>query len=195
MESNEIHSTVYLPLLSVAMYLGSGLTKTALSQHLKILQIASAVDCVEHSSVHMLLSDYKHLKFKTNKIWVCYHKKCSSILKTNKGEKEKHEKPILKQPCGHNYLEDQRKDCYVLFLPIGKQVKYFIEHHGLKDHIEEADPNFRGDVNTGNVYRKLREDNQIDENTITLQVNLDGASCYKVGYINDSFKESCPNNK
>ena len=45
MESNEIHSTVYLPLLSVAMYLGSGLTKTALSQHLKILQIASAVDC------------------------------------------------------------------------------------------------------------------------------------------------------
>ena len=84
--------------------------------------------------------------------------KVCSILKTNKGEKEKHEKPILKQPCGHNYHEDQRKYCYVLFLPIEKQVKYFIEHHGLKDHIEEADPNFRGDVNTGNVYRKLRED-------------------------------------
>ncbi|KZS09760.1 Uncharacterized protein APZ42_025948 [Daphnia magna] len=31
LETNEVHSTVYLPLLSVAFYLGSRLTKNALS--------------------------------------------------------------------------------------------------------------------------------------------------------------------
>lgn len=141
--------------------------------------MASSFDCPEHSSVHMLLSEYKHLKFESKKMWVCYSKKCGTILETKK-DKDKIEKPILKQNCGHNYYKDQRKDCYVLVLPIQKQVQYFIEHHGLDDHIWNADPNYRGDVNSGNVYRKLREENKIDDNTITVQLNLDGARCFKV---------------
>jgi hypothetical protein len=40
-----------------------------------------------------------------------------------------------------------------------------------------------GDVNTGDVYRKLREEGKIDENTVTGQINLDGASAFKV-YMN-----------
>lgn len=141
--------------------------------------MASAFDCIEHSSVHMLLSKYQHLKFETTKIWVCYNPKCNTILQTKK-DNDNLEKPVLKQSCGHNYYEDQRKDCYVLVLPIEKQVKYFIEHHGLDDNIRDADPNYRSDINTGDIYRKLREEKQIDENTITVQVNLDGASCFKV---------------
>ncbi len=179
MEINEVHSTVYLPLLSVAFYLGSRLTKSALSQHLKILQMASRFDYAEHSSVHNLLSEYEYLKSETTKIWVCSHSKCDTILKTQKN-KDNIEKPALKQPCGHNYYEDQRRDCYVLFLPIEKQLKYFIEHHGLEEKISDTDPNYRGDVNTGDIYRKLREEGKIDENTVTRQVNLDGASCFKV---------------
>ncbi|KAK4009278.1 hypothetical protein OUZ56_018394 [Daphnia magna] len=147
-ERNEIHSTVYLPLL-------------------------------KHSSVHMLLLEYKHLTFQTTKIWVFSNKKCSSILQTMK-DKDNLEKPILKKLCGHNYYEDQRQDFYVLVLPIEKQVRYFIEHHGLEDQMRDEDPNYRGDVNSGDMYRKLRREKMIDENTITVQLNLDGASCFKV---------------
>ena len=81
-----MHSTVYLPLLSVAFYLGSRLTKSAVSQHLKILQMASRFDYVEHSSVHNLLSEYEYLKSETTKIWVCSHSKCDTILKTQKNK-------------------------------------------------------------------------------------------------------------
>lgn len=139
--------------------------------------MASAYDCIEHSSVHMLMSKYKHLKFETTKIWVCYNPKCNSILQTKKDNKDNLEKPVKKQSCGQNYYKDQQKDCYVLVLPIEKQVKYFIEHHGLDEKILNADPNYRSDVNTGDIYRKLREEKR---NTITVQVNLDGASCFKV---------------
>jgi hypothetical protein len=69
------------------------------------------------------------------------------------------------------------------FLPIEKQLKYFIEHHGLDDKISDTPPNSRGDVNTGDIYRKLREEGKIDKNTVTGQINLDGASAFKV-YMN-----------
>ena len=69
------------------------------------------------------------------------------------------------------------------FYQLRNKLKYFIEHHGLYDKISDTDPNSRGDVKTGDIYRKLREEGKIDENTVTGQLNLDGASCFKV-YMN-----------
>jgi hypothetical protein len=43
----------------------------------------------------------------------------------------------------------------------------------------DVDPNVRSDVNSGNLYRKLVEDGEINSLTITLQINADGASCFK----------------
>ena len=68
----------------------------------------------------------------------------------------------------------------VIQLPIVKQLEYFLEHHGLDDSVTEVDANYRSDVNSGGCYRKLREEGKIDERTITLQVNADGARFFKV---------------
>ncbi len=58
-----------------------------------------------------------------------------------------------------------------------KQLKYFIEHHGLKQN-QEWDPNFRGDIQSGD--RKMRELGKIDNTTITVVWNTDGAQPYKM---------------
>ena len=103
------------------------------------------------------------------------------------------EKPTIKQPCGHNYIQNQRKDCYILHLPIEKQLAYFIEHHGLDtiNIVQTEDLNYRSDVNTGNIYMAKRRQNGISENTITLQLNMDGANCFKVSNIVVFFTEGC----
>jgi len=91
------------------------------------------------------------------------------------------EEPEAKQPCGHKrrpHLEPG-KECFVMNLPIEKQLVYFVEHHGLKSR-KEYDPNYRGDVDSGSCYRKLIESGDIDDSTITLQLNTDGAECHKV---------------
>jgi hypothetical protein len=126
------------------------------------------------------LSEYEYLKSETTKTWVCSHSKCDVILKTQKN-KDNIEKPLLKQPCGHNYYEDHRRDCYVLFLPIEQNhlsISLNIMVWMIRFRIHP--PNSRGDVNTGDIYRKLREEDKIDENTVTGQINLDGASAFKV---------------
>lgn len=188
-----MHKTVYLPLLNVAFYLGNRLTKNALSNHLKILNIATSFDIKKLSSVHCLLSEYSHLKSETRKIWVCGHTLCDYILSTEKKGKDMAEKPTIKQPCGHNYIQNQRKDCYILHLPIEKQLAYFIEHHGLDttNIVQTEDLNYRSDVNTGNIYMAKRRQNGISENTITLQLNMDGANCFKVSNIVVFFTEGC----
>lgn len=149
---------------------------------MKILKIACNFDLRELSSVHCLLSQYTHLKTKIQKVWVCGHSKCHSILTTQIKDKKPVEKPTSKQPCGHNYNEYQNKDCYILHLPIEKQLIYFIEHHGLpsSDVPQSEDFDHRGDVVTGSVYTDLRRKGVISSNTITLQLNMDGANCFKV---------------
>lgn len=68
----------------------------------------------------------------------------------------------------------------VVELPIGKQLEYFIEHHGLDHTTAEMDPDCRSDVNSGGCYRKLREEGKIDDRTLTLQLNADGARFFNV---------------
>jgi hypothetical protein len=54
-----------------------------------------------------------------------------------------------------------------------------MEHHGLPELLQQVDPNIRSDVNSGTMYRKLVESGVINSFTIILQVNADGASCYR----------------
>lgn len=166
---------MYLPLLSVAFYLRDGLTKSALDHHLSILRIATDEKYERLRSKHMLFSAYKHLKTDITKIYVCKHKKCSRILTTTNGI------PDEQQPCGHKHDKQLGGYCYVLLLPIEKQLIYFIEHHGLSSNKwNNIDPNIRSDVNSGDGYRNLRERGLIDEYTITVQLNTDGAQCFQV---------------
>ena len=84
----------------------------------------------------------------------------------------------LKQPCGHRFLKNTHRPCFILRMPIEKQLAYFIEHHGIKP--QEVDANLRGDIHTGGCYKKLREQGKIDDFTITVIWNTDGAQPYKM---------------
>ena len=156
------------------------MTKSALSHHLNILQIATDGKHKDLSSVHNLLSKYKDLETETSKIWVCKNEKCDNVLKTAKDAKTKKDSPTFKQSCGHNYRKDD-KDCYILTLSIEKQLEFFINHHGMPEPGSwNPDPNYRGDVGTGDCYRKLRDQGLLNDDWITFTVNLDGAACHEV---------------
>ena len=74
----------------------------------------------------------------------------------------------------------KNKNATYLCCPWRNKSSFFINHYDLPDDLEEQDPNYRGDVNTGGVYRKLRDEGLVTKNTITVQLNLDGAACFKV---------------
>lgn len=89
--------------------------------------------------------------------------------------------PKTVQPCGHKRKPkiSPGNECFVLTLPIEKQLIYFVEQHGLSSS-RDYDPNYRGDVHTGSCYQELRIKGEIDDDTVTLQLNTDGAECHKV---------------
>ena len=149
------------------------MSKSALSNHLAILNIGTKQAHPALRSPYMLLSKYNHLKSDIGKIYVCRMKNCPAVLVTEG------DKPALKQPCGHNYPRKPLKDCFVIKLPVEKQFKYFIERYGLDDIAEHPDPDIRGDVNTGSYFRELRYNGLINDRTITLQLNGDGAPVHK----------------
>jgi hypothetical protein len=98
------------------------------------------------ASQHNLLSEYAHLKDELTKIVLCPTKKCSAILTMQKNKNF----PEENQSC------DVTKALPVfLCMPIEKQIKYFIEHHGVLH--EKWDPNWRGGVQSGSFYQELRE--------------------------------------
>lgn len=173
----EAHPSVYLPLLSVAFYLRDGLTKTALDHHLSILNIATDAKFKHLRSPYLLLSKYRHLKAEITKTLVCKHQKCPKILTLNSEGI-----PFEKQPCGHRCDAHLSGSCYVLRLPIEKQLAFFIEHHGLTS-VWDVNQEVRNDLNSGSAYRELREKGLIDRNTVTLQINTDGAQCFQVSIL------------
>lgn len=176
---NEAPPSVYLPLLSVAYYLSDGLTKKALGHHLKILHIATGHAHKKLSSVHNLMSKYNHLKTEIDITYICRHPTCENILVVGDDKY-----PKLIQSCGHKHLKNNSSDNMVIRLPAEKQLAYFIEHHGLStenwNRAQQEDGETLSDVNSGDAYRSLREQGKIDENTVTLQLNADGAKYFKV---------------
>ncbi len=63
-------------------------------------------------------------------------------------------------------------------MTIEKQLVYFIEHHGIKK--QETDSNLRGDIHSGGCYEQLRDKGIVDDMTITVNWNTDGAQPYKM---------------
>lgn len=92
---------------------------------------------------------------------------------------EKGKSPAVKQPCGHPYSKKSFKDCVILQMPVEKQLEQFVERHGMFSSAD-PDPNIRGDVNTGTYFREMRENGLIDDKTITLQLNCDGAPAHQM---------------
>ena len=123
------------------------------------------------------MSKYESLETEVTKDYICAKKSCGSILILDEMKKN----PLPNQPCGHKRKPtfSSGQECFVLRLPIEKQLVHFIRHGGLAKPQNE-DPNYRGDVTSGGLYRKLKEGGIIDEHTITLQLNTDGAEIFEV---------------
>ena len=161
-------------MLSISFYLGNSLTKVALAGHLKILNIATHHSIKKLASPFTLMSKYDSRKTSFKIQYVCREKQCKQLLVCG-GDGH----PTLLQNCGHKHIRNNSHCCFILQLPIEQQLLYFMEHHGLPELLQQVDPNIRSDVNSGTMYRKLVESGVINSFIITLQVNADGASCYR----------------
>jgi hypothetical protein len=163
-------------LLSVAHFLKDKQTKKSLSNHLKIMQIATGSKIKALTSGHNLLSKYKKLrKTKIRTLQICRKKTCDAMLQVD-GKNV----PLFDQPCGHNNPETQgKRACYIVHLSIEEQLTYFVRQHGLTPQ-KLPDENIRSDVNSGSCYRQLRKKGLIDDDTITIQLNADGVQKFKV---------------
>ncbi len=170
----QLHHSVYLPLLSISFYMGNSLTKVALAGHLKILNIATHHSIKKLASPFTLMSKYDSQKTSFKIQYVCREKQCKQLLVCG-GDGH----PTLLQNCGHKHIRNNSHCCFILQLPIEQQLLYFMKHHGLPEVLQQVDPNIRSDVNSGTMYRKLVESGVINSFTITLQLNADGASCYR----------------
>lgn len=126
------------------------------------------------ASPYTLLAKYSSLKSEFRIQYVCREKKCKELLTCGDDGYTK-----VIQNCGHKHINTSAKGCFVLRLPIEQQLRYFLENYGLPEVMPEVDSNIRSDVSYGQLYRKLVEDGVINSRTITLQMNADGASCYK----------------
>ncbi len=88
--------------------------------------------------------------------------------------------PTEDQPCGHKYSKDASDQCYTLLLPVNEQLKFFLRHHGIKQPNESRDTDdSKGDVFKGDRYKQYVKDGFINERTVTLQINRDGAQKFK----------------
>ncbi|XP_032785633.2 uncharacterized protein LOC116923278 [Daphnia magna] len=123
---HEVQPHIYLPILCVAFYLRHHLTKSALHDHLRILSIGTDSIVKKLTSQHNLMSQYSNLKNEVSKIFVCPFKKCPAVLTLQKNKNI----PQENQPCGHKFRASNTP-CYVLRMPIEKQIRYFIEHYGV----------------------------------------------------------------
>ncbi|KAK4024386.1 hypothetical protein OUZ56_009808 [Daphnia magna] len=117
-------------------------------------------------------------------------KNCDAIFQTGKNGL-----PIRKQKYGHPY-NNTRGPCYILILPIQQQFNYFLDSGGMKlrEETNRYDGATRGDVQSGDCYREKIDSDVTEECTFTLQLNVDGAQCFKkskfgfwpfMGVIND----------
>lgn len=162
-------------MLCLAYKLKYNLSNEAFKDHLKIIQIATNSTITETESAAKCVSKYDHLNLNVRKLFVCGEKNCHAILETGKNSL-----PIRKQKCGHRY-EKSKRSCYVLVLPIEEQFKYFLESGGmqLKENTTSYDGTTRGDIQSGDCYREAIDESTNKECTFTLQLNTDGAQCFK----------------
>lgn len=156
-------------------YLKHNLTKKALGDHLFIVRLALYSNIKELKRHQQLWSKYVQLKSEFTKILVCPKKKCPAILVM---KKEKVEEPEQKQPCWHTFIKNTHQACFIFRMPFEKKLKYFVQHHGMKH--QKWDSYFRGDIQSGGIYKILEDDGRIDDKTISVVWNKDGAQPLKI---------------
>ena len=162
-------------LLSAAFYLKHGLSKSGLGDFLDILNVSSELyQDEELRSPYMFMKKYGILNADLKRIYPC-----STSSKTLENDESGYPKET--QPCGHNYCKETSDKCYTLLLPVEEQVKFFLRHHGIKRNSASPpdDQDRKGDVYTGDRYKQYVKEGLINERTVTLQVNTDGAHKFK----------------
>lgn len=161
-------------LLSAAFYLKHGLSKSSLSDLLDILNITSRLyEDEELRSPYMFMKKYGLLKTELKRVYPCTT--CSAQLINGENGF-----PTEIQPCGHRYLEEASDKCYTLLLPIDEQVQFFLRNYGIKQpHTYNDCEDRKGDVFTGDRYKQYVKDGLINDRTITMQINTDGAQKFK----------------
>lgn len=170
-------------ILSAALYLKHNLSKSALDDYLKILNVVvsgtgNTLDD-EMRSPYMFFKRFSKLEEGLKRIYPCVV--CSKpLINGDSGYPEEGKM----QPCGHKFLKEKHNGCYTLLLPIEDQLKYFITHHGIKlinvlDTEDEDDDSVDcSDVNTGRLYRKLLKDGIIDQHSLTMLLATDGGQFF-----------------
>lgn len=109
-------------IILAAMYLRHGFSIEALTDQLKLMKIvAPYLSGGVFDSPYKFLKKYDAMKSGLRKLFLCH--KCSVELECD----EKTGNPVNDQPCGHVFKKN--KACYSLFVPIGPQISYYIEHH------------------------------------------------------------------
>lgn len=122
------------------------------------------------------MSKYNHLKSEVEITYICRSLKCENVLVVGDDKY-----PKVHQSCGHKHFKNKSSDCIIIEMPIEKQLKYFLEHHGLSSdtNTQQEDGDTLSDVNSGDGYKLLRDQGKIDSFTMTLQINADGAKYFK----------------
>lgn len=167
--------SLYLPLLFMGFYLKDNLSKQGLQHHLQILKCSSVCSTSsELQSAHTLLSKYSKFKHEIKKTFICPRKSCSAETIARNGVLNE------RQPCGHFYKRGKDNLCYILYPPIRMQLEFFarrvLHSINLKSPCPES---YISDVETGSQYQDLKSKKLIDDQTLTLQLNIDGAVCFK----------------
>lgn len=116
-----------------------------------------------------LFQPYEHLKREIKRIYVC--RRCPKLLVNGQDGF-----PLKQQPCGHPYSRSEQH-CYTLLLDVEHQVKYFLEHYGIKKRSYSAEK--IGDVTSGKCYKAFTENTANETRILTLQANIDGAQMYE----------------
>ncbi len=166
----QINKANSLRLLSLAYYLKHGLSKAALKDFLAVINITSdGVPSKEMRSPFTLFQPYEHLKRDIKRIYVC--RRCPKLLVNGQDGF-----PLKQQPCGHPYSRSEQH-CYTLLLDVEHQVKYFLEHYGIKKRSYSAEK--IGDVTSGKCYKAFTENTANETRILTLQANIDGAQMYE----------------
>lgn len=168
--------TRQIRLLSAAFYLKHRLSQTALDDFLKVLLVASPDLAHEKDikSPYLFLKKYNQLKEGLRRIFPC--KVCLKPLSNGTDGF-----PTKFQPCGHVYSKDTADGCYTLILPIEPQLRFFVEHYGenLTRCNQQTSSTKIGDVPTGYLYKKYQNENLLNENILTLQLNTDGVQIFE----------------
>lgn len=161
------------------MYLKFGLSTKALEVQLKIMKVISPSLPKEFRSTYLFLKKISNKKENLQKVFLCDI--CSSVMAMD----FRTGNPLNRQNCGYFYSKFTHSNCYTILLPVEEHLKFFIEHYlqnsslASKPAASVEYPEVIGDICTGAGYQEYKSNGLIDDYTVTIQLNTDGAQIHK----------------